>query len=303
MSRPKPTQFIPAPKLSADLACELTLISELQQHTHSFKFRAAWNVVQRIDASHFLAASSGNFGQALAKAAQLSQRQCTIVMPTTSAHVKIEAVRSYGAEVVFVDTALQTRASKVAQVLEQYPTAHVASAYDCPWVIEGNASLGFEIAQSNIPFDVIVAPVGGGGLSAGIIQGLCQSGSRISVWGAEPLMANDGARSLKTGELYRHELEPQTLADGARTASLGQLNFQILKTGMVGMIEVSEADIIWGLQRLAEEGLRVEPTGALSVGALRRHVDFEGLRIGCVLSGGNVDEGLYQALLRKPALI
>ena len=303
MRGPKPTQFIPAPKLSAALGCEVTLISELQQHTHSFKFRAAWNVVQRIDAEHFIAASSGNFGQALAKSCQLNARKCTIVMPTTSAKVKIEAVQSHGADVVFVDTAIQTRASKVAELADIYPAAHIASAYDCEWVIEGNSSLGTEIAQSGIPFDAIIAPVGGGGLSGGIIQGLCHSGSHIPVWGAEPMMANDAAQSLRTGRLHRHAIEPQTLADGARTASLGQLNFEILKLGMAGIIEVSEANIVWGLQQLADEGLRVEPTGALSIGSLRESRHFVGQHIGCVLSGGNVDEALYQSLLIKPAQI
>lgn len=297
---PKSTDFIDAPLISEQLGFRVTFISELQQHTHSFKFRAAWSVVQNVDNSHFIAASSGNFGQALAKACQLSGRQCTIVMPTTSSKVKITAVKGFGAEVVFVDTAVQSRASKVSEVLLRHPTAHMASAYDCQWVVKGNSSLGVEIAQSGLDFDAIVSPVGGGGLSAGLIQGLCHSGSLVPVWGAEPLMANDAVRSLRDGTLHRHPVEPQTIADGARTASLGALNFEILTAGIAGMIEVPEDSIVWGLQSIAKEGLRVEPTGALSVGALKHWNDHSVGHIGCVLSGGNVDESTYQKLLTKP---
>ncbi|MGC6506859.1 MAG: threonine ammonia-lyase [Myxococcota bacterium] len=299
---PKPTDFIEAPKLSQKLGWSITFISELRQYTHSFKFRAAWNLVQKVAANHFIAASSGNFGQALAKACQINGRKCTVIMPTSSSKVKIAAVQEYGAEVVFVNTAKQSRAMKVSEWSDRHPEAYIASAYDCQWVIEGNSSLGFEIAQSGLPFDAIIAPVGGGGLSAGLIQGLCHASSSIPVWGAEPLMANDGVKSLRDGTLHRHASEPQTLADGARTASLGNLNFRILRNGVAGMIEVPEESIVWGLQSIANEGLRVEPTGALSVGALRHWHAPEGAHIGCVLSGGNVDKALYDKLLTLPVI-
>jgi threonine dehydratase len=295
-----PTEFIPAPLVSKTIGAEVVLISELNQRTNSFKFRAAWNVVQNIDVSHFIAASSGNFGQALAAACQLHKRDCTIIMPTTSARVKIDAVKGYNATVVMVDTSKQSRADKVAEIHARYPSAHIASAYDCEWVIKGNASLGREIASSNYAFDRVVCPVGGGGLSSGIITGLCELGSQIPVWGAEPLMANDAACSLRQNTLIRHDIEPQTLADGARTLSLGQRNFEVLKNGMPEIVEVSEDNIVRGLQLLAKEGLKVEPTGALSIGALLTSPQhFSSLKIGCVLSGANVDSDLYHQLMTQ----
>ena len=133
-------------------------------------------------------------------------------MPIRSAKVKIEAVRSYGAHVELVDTRVQSRADRVSEIASKHPEYYIASAYDCDFVIQGNASLGMEIAQSGVHFDRIVVPIGGGGLSAGIISGLCAKGSTTPVWGAEPLMGNDAARSLRAGVLIRNENEPQTLA-------------------------------------------------------------------------------------------
>ena len=218
MSPVRKTQFL---TMHVPKSGSLTLISELGQETGSFKFRAAWSVVSNIDAEHFLAASSGNFGQALARAAQLKGKKATIVMPTTSAKVKIEAVASYGADVVLVDTNIESRASRVQRIHDEHPQYYRASAYDCAHVIEGNSSLGIEIAESDIQLERLIVPIGGGGLSSGIIKGLCVSGNRLPVWGAEPLMANDASRSMQKGMLCKNEKEPQTIADGARTVSLG----------------------------------------------------------------------------------
>jgi threonine dehydratase len=275
----------------------LVLISELMQETGSFKFRAAWSVVQNVTAEHFLAASSGNFGQALARAAQLMGKVATIVMPTTSAKVKIDAVRRYGANVVLVDTRVESRADCVQRIHRAHPDYYVASAYDCSHVIAGNASLGVEIARSDIGLDILFVPIGGGGLSSGIITGLCHEGSHLSVWGAEPRMGNDASRSFQSRELCRNDLEPQTIADGARTVSLGKRNWEILKEGLEGVIEVEEQEIMMAMVHLADRGIRVEPTAALSVVAgIKRKIDYPTDRVGCVLSGGNVDDDVYRDL-------
>src|SRR5205823_1864600 len=118
-----------------------------------------------------------------------------------------------------------------------------ASAYDDPFVIEGNASLGHELARLDPAPDVVIAPVGGGGLTAGIITGLRAAGSAMRVVGAEPLLANDAARSLAKGRIVRNESEPQSLADGARTVSLGERNWAILQDGIDSIVEVPEAQI------------------------------------------------------------
>ena len=151
-------------------------------------------------------------------------------MPENSARVKVEAVRNYGATVDLIDTKKVSREERVLQLMNEFPGAYKASAYDDPLVIEGNSTLGDELSAKD--FDLVIVPVGGGGLISGISKGLCRNGSQAELIGAEPLLANDAARSLKAGEIVRNESEPQTLADGARTLSLGKHNWEIIKNGV-----------------------------------------------------------------------
>lgn len=297
----RPTTFIESEKLSNLLGAEITLVSETFQHTGSFKFRAAYNVASSVPNDEILTASSGNFGQALAYACYLLGKKCTVVMPENSARVKIEAVRSYGATVDLVDTKKVGRNERVAQLAAEMPNAYIASAYDDLFVIEGNATLGNEIAGYKKDFDFVIAPVGGGGLSSGIITGLSRNESKMNVLGAEPLMANDAARSFQAGKIVPNETEPQTLADGARTISLGAKNWKILQKGLSGIIEVSEEKIIAAVRLLfSGANLKSEPTGALSLGAvLEKPEMFAGKKIACVVSGGNVDTEVYRQILKS----
>jgi threonine dehydratase len=293
----RPTTFIESEKLKTHLGVDLTIATETFQHTGSFKFRAAYNLALNVPNAEILTASSGNFGQALAYACQLLNKKCTVVMPETSARVKIEAVRNYGATVDLVDTNRIGRNERVAQLAEQMPDAYFASAYDDLFVIEGNASLGAELAVKN--FDVVIAPVGGGGLSSGIVKGLCDAGNAAQIFGAEPLLANDAARSFREGKIIINEFEPQTIADGARTISLGNLNWAILQTGLAGIFEVSEEKIIEAVRILfSYANLKTEPTGALSLGAiLDNREKFIDKKVCFVVSGGNVDAGIYRQIL------
>ncbi|HXG83118.1 MAG TPA: pyridoxal-phosphate dependent enzyme [Pyrinomonadaceae bacterium] len=292
-----PTTFIESEKLRKLLGINLTIASETFQHTGSFKFRAAYNLAANVPNDEILTASSGNFGQALAYACLLCGKKATIVMPETSARVKIEAVRSYGATVDLVDTNKIGRNERVLQLAAAMPDAHFASAYDDCFVIEGNASLGAELAAKN--FDSIISPIGGGGLSSGIIKGLCDAGNGARVFGAEPLEANDAARSLAAGKIVFNEFEPRTIADGARTISLGKQNWAILQTGLAGIVEVSEENIIEAVKLLfSQANLKVEPTGALGLGAILQSKEiFEGKSVCVVASGGNVDAEVYRRIL------
>lgn len=296
--RPKQTEILSFPSINQNLGMDVYFASELMQVTHSFKYRAAWSVVNNTPARGFIAASSGNFGQALACACQVLGRKCIIVMPTTSAKIKIDAVRSYSAMVVLVDTKEKTRAEKVAEVALSFPDYHIASAYDCEHVIAGNASLGRELAELKNDFELIIAPVGGGGLSAGIIQGLKEAGDNTPVWGAEPALADDFYRSLKKGERIVQDLEPQTLADGARTLSVGVKNWAILSENIAGVLRVSEEAIQKAVGLFWRNGLRVEPTGALTLGALLEQKDWAGKKVMAVISGGNVDQNLFELLIQ-----
>jgi threonine dehydratase len=293
------TTIIEAPRLAARLGVDLTIATETFQHTGSFKFRAAYNLASKIAERKIITASSGNFGQALAYACSLLGKSCVIVMPSTSASVKVDAVREYGGEVDLIDVRVIGRAARVAELADQNPDAYIASAYDDPLVIEGNASLGAELAALKRDFDYVIAPIGGGGLTSGIITGLRGEACKSGVIAAEPLMANDAARSLRAGHIIVNEIEPQTIADGARTVSVGAHNWAVLKGGLSKIIEVPEEEIKEGLRLLfSVANLKAEPTGALSIGALLTDPEvFRGRRVCCVISGGNVDQSVYREIL------
>jgi threonine dehydratase len=299
----RPTTILEAPRLAKRLGVNLFLASETFQHTGSFKFRAAYSVASRVKEDLLITASSGNFGQALAYACSLLKKNCIVVMPATSAKVKMDAVREYGGQVELIDVGVKSRAERVAELAKEHPEAYVASAYDDPLVIEGNASLGRELAALDPAPDVVVVPIGGGGLSSGIITGLATRHPPLAtaVIGAEPLLGNDAARSLKAGKIIRNEKEPQTIADGARTVSLGEHNWKILKRSMKRIVEVPEEKIAEAVQLLFElANVKAEPTGALSVAAvMTQPLLFRDQRVCCVISGGNVDPALYSQLILK----
>ena len=297
----RPTLLLSNPALSAQLGCELTIASETFQHTGSFKFRAAYNLLSSVPQRYIVAASSGNFGQAIAYASQLLGKTCTIVMPATSAKVKIAAVQSYGGIVDLVDVQTISRATRVRQLLAEHPGAFPAPAYDDYRVVAGNSTLGKDIFSA-ANFDVIVVPVGGGGLSSGIIVARDHLQAHTQIVGAEPLPGNDAARSLRAGQLLYNEQEPATIADGARTLSLGQLNWEILQRGISNIIEVPDALTLEALRHyFSYVNLKVEPTGALALGALLVQPEqFYDKRVCCIVSGGNVDPALYAQALLEP---
>jgi threonine dehydratase len=293
----RPTTIVRPEKLRDHLKLDLTIASEAFQHTGSFKFRAAYNVALNVPNDHLYTASSGNFGQALAYAAKLAGKKCTVVMPDRSVKVKIEAVRNYGATVDLIDTAKVGRGERIAQLAEEMPDAYFASPYDDEFVIAGNSSLADELASED--FDVILAPVGGGGLISGIITGMNRNHKSTTVVGAEPLLGNDGARSLREGRLVSNETEPATIADGARTLSLGQLNWPIIKVNVADIIEVSEEKIAAAVKILFDlANLKCEPTSGLSLGAiLEDSSKFADKKICVVVTGGNVDAEVYKRLI------
>ncbi|GCE07522.1 threonine ammonia-lyase [Dictyobacter aurantiacus] len=300
----RPTLFVPATRLSAELGCEITIASESLQYTGSFKFRAAYNLLASVPQKNIVAASSGNFGQAVAYACQLLGKTCTVVMPSTSAQVKIAAVQSYGGVADLIEVREISRAGRMAQLLEQSPDAFGAQAYDDYRVVAGNSTLGKEIlAYSH--FDTIVAPVGGGGLSSGIVVARDHLQATTEIVGAEPQPGNDASRSLQAGRLIKNEAEPHTIADGARTISLGQINWEILQHGLAEIIEVPDAQTLAALKHcFLYANLKVEPTGALTLGALLTNPErFKGKRVCCIVSGGNVDPTVYaHAITSNPTL-
>ena len=173
--------------------------------------------------------------------------------------------------------------------------------YNDELVIAGNSSLGLELAKLNGDIELIIAPVGGGGLSAGILTGLREGGAPTKLVGAEPLLANDAARSLRAGELIRDLIESDTIADAARSPSLGARSWEILKDGIEDIIEVPEAEIREAVRLLFYlSNLKVEPTGALTLAALLTDKKrFNSQRVCCVISGGNVDPAVFHSLIAR----
>ena len=297
----RPTLLLQSESLSAQLGCDLTIASETFQYTGSFKFRAAYNLLSSIPEPRIVTASSGNYGQAVAYACKLLGKKCTVVMPATSAQVKIAAVQSHGGIVDLIDVHKIGRNERVQQLLEEQPGAFSAQAYDDYRVVAGNSTLGKEILNA-AAFDVILVPVGGGGLSSGQVVARDHAGARTEIIGAEPQIGNDAARSLRSGTLTYNEREPATVADGARTLGLGRLNWEILQHGMTDIVEVPDEITLEALrQYFRYVNLKVEPTGALSLGALMTAPErFQGKRVCCIVSGGNVDPAVYaNALLAK----
>jgi len=208
-------------------------------------------------------------------------------------------VREYGAQVDSIDVRIKSRSARVAELAREHPDAYIASAYDDPLVIAGNATLGEELGALDRELDFVIAPVGGGGLMSGIIHGLRTAGRQVQVVGAEPFVANDAARSLRAGCIVTNESEPQTIADGVRTLSLGQHNWPILRDGLSRIVEISEDSIKEAVRLLFTlANLKVEPTGALGIAALLTEPElFRGRSVCCVVSGGNVDPELFRSIL------
>jgi threonine dehydratase len=298
---PRPTTIVDAPRLSRKLGIDLVLASETLQYTGSFKFRAAYHVASNVTQAHIITGSSGNFGAALAYACSLFGKRCTVVMPTVAPQIKINAVREYGAEVDLVDLKKKSRLDRVGELARQFPDAYVASPYDDPLVIEGNAGLANELFALELKLDFIIAPIGGGGLTAGLVKAVERSGVATKVLAAEPALANDAAESFRAGHLVSQPDESATIADGARVLKLGDRNWEILSHGLAGVIEVSEEQIMEGVRLLFSlANLKAEPTGALALGAVLADPErFRGKRVCCVVSGGNADPALFAKLVES----
>jgi threonine dehydratase len=294
----RPTTFVRAEALDAAAGAEVILAVEAFQPTGSFKDRGAAALALHLPAEHLLCASSGNFGAALARACRRHGKRATVVMPAASSKVKIAAVERQGGSVELVDTQKMSRKARLLRLAEAHPEAAVVSPYDDTYVIAGNSTLGDEIFAAHAP-DAVLVPVGGGGLASGLVHARARAGKKTPIIGAEPLLANDAARSLRAGVLVRDEKEADTLCDGARTLSLGQRNFAILRRGLERIVEIAEDGVAAALRLcFSAANLKVEPTAALSVAALLAdRAAFAQKRVVCVVSGGNVDPSLYARLL------
>lgn len=262
------------------------------QKVGAFKFRGACHAVfsltekeaQRGVSTH----SSGNHAQALALAARLRGIPSYIVMPDNAPGVKKAAVAGYGGKITFCEPTLQAREATLANVVEGTRSA-VIHPYNDERVIAGQGTAVLELLEDVPDLDVIIAPVGGGGLLSGTAIAATELKPDIRVIGTEPELADDAYRSIQTGQIVP-SANPKTIADGLLT-SLGTLTFPIIQERVEQIVTVSEAGIIESMKFIWERAkIVIEPSAAVAVAVLwERRIDLSGLKVGIILSGGNVD--------------
>jgi len=288
------TPVITDEQLNELLGAEVYFKCENLQRGGSFKLRGASNAVRSladdVAARGVATHSSGNHGAALALAARLRGTPAYVVMPENSAAVKIEAVRQCGAEIVFCKPGRIAREAALERLLSER-SLEVVHPYDDDRVICGQGTAALELLEAQPKLDVVMAPVGGGGLISGTAIAVKGVKPDIEVIGVEPAQADDAYRSFHSGERVLLDA-PETIADGLR-ASLGVRNFAIIRRQVDNIVRVTEGGIVQSvrlvLQRLK---LLIEPSAAVAVAALvERRMEIKGRRIGVILSGGNIDLG------------
>ena len=281
--------------------CEAYFKCENLQRMGAFKFRGAYNALAQLDAAGrargVVAFSSGNHAQAVALAGRLLGIPATIVMPADAPAVKAEATRGYGARVVLYDRSRGENREEVAARIAAETGASVIPPFDHPAVIAGQGTAAKELIEDVGPLDDLFVCCGGAGLLSGCAIAAHHLSPGIRVVGVEPAAGDDAARSFRSKQLVSIEV-PQTIADGARTQSLGAITFPLVLAYVQDIVTVDDAALVEAMRFLWERmKLVVEPTGALATAAVMQgKLDVRGRRVGIILSGGNVDLKAIPAL-------
>jgi threonine dehydratase len=261
------------------------------QRGGAFKFRGAYNAIAALrekgSRQGVVAFSSGNHAQAIAYAARLQGVAATIVMPADAPDMKVAATRGYGADVVFYDRYKEDRC------------AVLIPPFDHADVIAGQGTAILELIEEVGELDLIVTPLGGGGLLGGTALAARERSPGATIVGVEPEAGNDGQQSLRQGRIVEIAI-PKSIADGALTPSIGAHNFPIIQRAVADIVTVSDAQLVETMRFFGERmKIVVEPTGCLAAAAVLEGVlACAGKRVGIVLSGGNVDLATYGALLQ-----
>lgn len=264
------------------------------QRMGAFKFRGAYNALSQLSPEQkkkgVVAFSSGNHAQAVALAGRLLGVPATIVMPTDAPKVKLEATRGYGADIVLYDAHNEDR-QMIAEKLSAERGAMLIPPFDHPHIAAGQGTAAKELIEDAGPLDLLLVPCGGGGLLSGCAVAAKHLSPACRVIGVEPAAGDDGARSFRSKKLQVIKT-PVTIADGARTASLGpNVTFPAILRHVDDFLTVTDAALLEAMFFLWERmKIVVEPTGALAACALLEgKLDARGKKVGVVISGGNVD--------------
>lgn len=278
--------------------------AENLQRAGAFKFRGAYNTLSQLSAEEkkrgVVAYSSGNHAQGVAYAAQLLEIPATIVMPTDAPKSKLAATRGYGAKVVFHDRQTEDRAEIAANIARE-TGAIIIPPFDHPHIMAGQGTAGLELMQDAPKLDVLITPVGGGGLLSGCATAAKGINPKVRVFGVETERSNDWWQSMRAGERIKIA-PPDTIADGMRTQQPGKLTFQVVQALVEDILLVSE-DEVKDAMRLLLMRMKIlaEPTGAVAPAAvLSGKLDVPpGSNVGVVISGGNVDANVLADVLRE----
>jgi len=287
------TPVLDSRTLNQILSASIYFKCENFQRIGAFKFRGAYNACvtlqQEQSAKGVITHSSGNHAQALSLAAKLLNIKATIVMPKGSPSVKINATRdTYGANVVLCENTIESRTSVTQELIEKFGYTLI-HPYDNDKVIAGQGTAAYDLLKTVPDLDIIIAPVGGGGLLSGTAISAKGINKEIKVYGAEPERVDDAARSKRSGKIESNQ-RIDTIADGLRTG-LCERTFRIIEKEVDEIITVSEMEIIEAMKFLWERmKIVVEPSGAVPLAViLSKKLKVEGKKVGIILSGGNVD--------------
>ena len=262
------------------------------QRMGAFKFRGAYNALSQLapeeKARGVLAFSSGNHAQAVALAGNLLNVRTTIVMPADAPKVKLEATRGYGGEIIVYQKGEDRE--EIAARLAKARGLTLIPPFDHPHIIAGQGTAAKELLEDAGALDALLVPCGGGGLLSGCALAAKHLAPGCRVIGVEPAAGDDATQSFKTKTLKVIPV-PDTVADGARTTSLGKLTFPLMLRYVDDMLTVDDAELLRAMFFLWERmKIVVEPTGALAFSAIyNRKLNLKGMRVGVILSGGNVD--------------
>lgn len=286
------TPVLTSQSLDETVGAQVFLKCENLQKVGAFKFRGACNAVFSLPdekASRGVCThSSGNHAQALALAARIRGIPAYIAMPDTAPAVKKAAVAGYGGQITFCEPTLESREAALARIVAE-TGADIVHPYNDARVITGQGTAALELLEDVPDLDLIITPIGGGGLLSGTSVAAAETKKGIRVIGAEPEMADDAYRSLQAGRILP-SVKPKTIADGLLT-SFGTLTFPIVRERVEQIVTVSEQGIIDSMKFVWERlKIIIEPSAAVAVGVLwEKKIDLSGLKVGVILSGGNVD--------------
>ena len=301
------TPLIEHPALNAVAGGRVLLKAENLQRVGAFKFRGAYNKIAQLDKAAYpggvVACSSGNHAQGVAAAASLRGFKSAIVMPADAPRLKIERTKAFGGEVVTYDRVKEDRDAIARKICETRTAAYV-HPFDDPDVIAGQGTVGLEMMEQaaalGVSPDLVLVGASGGGLISGVAIAVKEQSPATEIWSVEPAGFDDLARSLKNGQRERNAALSGSICDALLAATPGEITFEVARRHLAGGLSVSDQEAKAAVRfAFRELKMVVEPGGAVSLAAiLAGKIALNGRTVAAVLSGGNIDPGLFAAIIQ-----